>query len=381
LRITTSTTQQSNGRPRYVTGSLHWWQGRADGFAERLVSHARLILSLLATPPSTRRTTDTSRRRLSESLINRLVCVTRGSGDVDDDKRSPDAAAMLFAKGSWFAALRSVVVNELLVFPSFPCPFSSHVRLLRVLSTFKSSSDEAADDDERPTRKPVRDWLRQEHATIKRRGGQRCLASCEVVQRRSGTREHGHTGTRARGNTETREHGQQEHGHTDHRPGKHGNTGTRKHGNTGTRARGNTGTRTTDQGNTGTRAHGNTETREHEHAGTWKHGNTGTRKHGHTGTLAHGNMDHGHTDRGNTSTRAHGPRKHGSTGTLKHGNTGTRAHGITDHGTTGTRKHGNTDLGGSTYARTSGVQRRLESSFVEATPTTSKSSIVPGVPK
>jgi hypothetical protein len=35
--------------------------------------------------------------------------------DNDDDKRSLEAAALLFAKGSRFAALRSVVVDELLV--------------------------------------------------------------------------------------------------------------------------------------------------------------------------------------------------------------------------------------------------------------------------
>jgi hypothetical protein len=33
-------------RSRYVTGSQHWWQGRADGFAELLVSRVRLFLSL-----------------------------------------------------------------------------------------------------------------------------------------------------------------------------------------------------------------------------------------------------------------------------------------------------------------------------------------------
>jgi hypothetical protein len=91
---------------------------------------------------------DPARRRSSQG----------GHDDGDDDEHLTGAASLQFANGAWNAALRSVAVDELLFSPSLltvlvsrsvvACPLNDQV---------KGGREEKADDDERATRKLVRD--------------------------------------------------------------------------------------------------------------------------------------------------------------------------------------------------------------------------------
>jgi hypothetical protein len=70
----------------------------AYGFVElcwSLTFVAYLLPHMDASPPSTRRSGDANQFM---GDVNQV----KGGCDDDDDKRSPDAAALLFAKGSWF---------------------------------------------------------------------------------------------------------------------------------------------------------------------------------------------------------------------------------------------------------------------------------------
>jgi hypothetical protein len=139
---TTGRVLQADLRSRYVAGSLHWWQGQANKFAVRLVSHVRQLDSFLLTWTAKSKPVDRSDvgvRTRGYSRARRLCgtdqgkggsyvdagdavkgCCDEDDGDVATKTTATYAVVLLFAKGSGTAALQSVAVDELLLSPSFP---------------------------------------------------------------------------------------------------------------------------------------------------------------------------------------------------------------------------------------------------------------------